>query len=164
MPFDPNFDWGAGRGPLAMPQQPGLGQQAAEWGKRKALSAAINAAVPGGGLVAEGAQEFLPGVLGLKEGGKAKGGWWSYILGKGRAGEGASDFLKGKGLPKKAEKKQAGGMIPSYSPGPLGMQDMVSMAKDVGKGPLAGIKYKKQGGEVVDEVEVKFHGPSNKPE
>ena len=55
-------------------------------------------------------------------------------------------------------------MIPSYSSGPLGMQDMVMMAKDVGKGPLAGIKYKKQGGEVVDEVEVKFHGPKNKPE
>ena len=144
---------------------PSIWDEAKRWGANKALSAGINAAIPGGGLAAEGAQALLPGVLGLKEGGKAKGGWWSYILGKGRAGEGASDFLKGKGVTKpKTEKKQKGGMIPSYSSGPLGMQDMVMMAKDVGKGPLAGIKYKKQGGEVVDEVEVKFHGPKNKPE
>ena len=138
---------------------PSIWDEAKKWGAKKALSAGINAAIPGGGLVAEGAQQFLPGVLGLEKGGEAKsGGWWSYILGKGRAGEGASDFLKGKGV-KKAEKKEKGGMIPSYSSGPLGMQDMVMMAKDVGKGPLAGIKYKKQGGEIVDEVEVKFHGP-----
>ena len=150
--------------PMSMPQAgPSIWDQAKSWGAKKALSAGINAAIPGGGIVAEGAQQFLPGALGFEEGGEAKGGWWSYILGKGRAGEGASDFLKGKGV-KKAEKKEKGGMIPSYSSGPLGMKDMVMMSKDIGKGPLAGIKYKKQGGEIVDEVELKFHGPKSKSE
>jgi len=91
---------------------------------------------------------------------KGKKGWWQsaydYAMGTGRSGDDAAKFLSGKGLP---EYKNMGGMIPSYSAGPLGMKDMVSMSKDIGTGPLAGVKYKKQGGEIVDEVEVKFHGP-----
>ena len=98
----------------------------------------------------------------LNKGGDVEGKknvpWWQqavdYAVGKGRKGEGANSFLKGN-----VEHKNMGGAIPSYTPGPLGMKDMVSMSKDLGTGPLAGVKYKKQGGEIVDEVEVKFHGP-----
>ena len=121
------------------------------------------------GISPEQAQFLLdagaPPPSALKKGGevkkpKGKKGWWQqaydYAVGTGRAGEDSANFLKGKGLP---QYKEMGGMIPSYTPGPLGMKDMVSMSKDIGTGPLAGVKYKKQGGEIVDEVEVKFHGP-----
>ena len=48
------------------------------------------------------------------------------------------------------------GNVPGYTPGPLGMKDMVQMGKgsDVSK-----VKYKKQGGEVTDEVEISYHNP-----
>ena len=55
---------------------------------------------------------------------------------------------------------EKGGMIPSYSPGPLGMKDIVQMGKDAGgKRHLDSIKYKKTGGKISDELEIKYQAP-----
>lgn len=70
---------------------------------------------------------------------------------------GISGLFKKGGKVKGYEK---GGMIPSYSPGPLGMKDIVEMGKHAGgKKHLDSIKYKKTGGKISDEIEIKYQAP-----
>ena len=69
-------------------------------------------------------------------------------------------FKKGGKVESKVKGYEKGGMIPSYSPGPLGMKDIVEMGKHAGgKKHLDSIKYKKTGGKISDEIEIKYQAP-----
>ena len=153
-----------------------------DFAKSKALSAGLEAAFPGSGIVKEGAEAVLPAFF--EDGGKVP--WWKAIAKKAwkndalRADD--KDKYRVKPLKNKPANKgegvdpssvvssllsagffQGGGNVkPAYqrmggmTPGPLGMSDMLAAGK--GK-DVAKVVYKKKGGDIEDTVEIGYHAP-----
>ena len=147
-----------------------------DFAKSKALSAGLEAAFPGSGIVKEGAEAVLPAFF--EDGGKVP--WWKAAAKKAWKNDGAE--RKQAAAKKKFENKgegvdpssvvasllsagffQGGGNVkPAYqrmggmTPGPLGMSDMLAAGK--GK-DVAKVVYKKKGGDIEDTVEIGYHAP-----